>query len=435
MICCFEYDLPNASRISQKFGILESLSTTDLLVLMQDCRLCEKIETGLLKVRPANSGLTGRRGNMVASSALLRERGFTEAKRLCYAGLDAPTLLHEVAGRLRRVVPFEAYCAWSSDPLSGLMTRLMHDGVLGEKEGRTYLEHVYFEEDLGEQRRMVQSRFPVALLSEVTGGKLERALRCREITGPIGLGYELLSVCSAGQEQWGGITLIRERGGPDFDAREVTLLHRIVPHLSSGLKATVLAKQASAQPEVGGVPGVLVLDDHGQVVQHTEAAERWLRDLTDLGAGWLEGEGLPPPVWMVVGALRKALKPENDRDLNGVPSVRVQTRSGRWLTFHGARTEPRPGRRDETMVIIEPTRPQELAWLRVSAYGLSEREREVVDLVVQGASTKEISKTLYISEYTVQDHLSNAFDKVEVRGRRALIKRLFFDNLYPELFG
>jgi DNA-binding CsgD family transcriptional regulator len=118
-----------------------------------------------------------------------------------------------------------------------------------------------------------------------------------------------------------------------------------------------------------------------------------------------------------------------------VPSVRVQTRLGRWLTFHGARTETRPGHRGETIVIIELSRPQELAWLRVSAYGLSERERAVVDLVVQGASTQEISKALYISEYTVQEHLSNAFDKVGVRGRRALIKRLFFDNLYPELLG
>jgi DNA-binding CsgD family transcriptional regulator len=65
---------------------------------------------------------------------------------------------------------------------------------------------------------------------------------------------------------------------------------------------------------------------------------------------------------------------------------------------------------------------------------LSERERTVVDLVVQGASTNEISRSLYISEYTVQEHLSNTFDKVGVRGRRALIKRLFFDKLYPELF-
>ena len=85
------------------------------------------------------------------------------------------------------------------------------------------------------------------------------------------------------------------------------------------------------------------------------------------------------------------------------------------------------------MVIVEPSRPQELAWLRVSAYGLSEREREVVDLVVQGASTEEISQALYISKHTVQEHLSNAFDKVGVRGRRALVKRLFFDNLYPTM--
>jgi len=370
---------------------------------------------------------------MVASSALLRDRGFAEAKRLCYTGLDAPTLLREVAGRLRRVVPFEAYCAWPNDPLSGLLTHLVHDGVIGEKEGRTYLEHVYFEEDLDAQRMMVQNRFPVALLSEVTEGKLERALRCREITSSLGLGYELLSICSVGQEQWGGMTLIRERGRPDFETREVALLHRIVPHLSTGLKAAVLCEQASAEPEAESVPGVLVFDDRGQVVQHTEAAERWLRDLDELGAGWLEGEGLPAPVWMVVGALRKALKPETDRDANGVPSVRVQTRSGRWLTFHGARTEPRPGRGGETMVIVEPSRPQELAWLRASAYGLSERERAVVDLVVQGASTKEISQALYISEYTIQEYLSNAFDKVGVRGRRALLKRLFFDQLNPGL--
>ena len=371
---------------------------------------------------------------MVASTAL-RERGFTEAKRLCYSGLDAPTLLREVAGRLRRVVPFEAYCATSNDPLSGLLTHVGHDGVMGEKEQRTYLEHVYFEEDLDEQRRMIQSRSPVALLSEVTEGKLERALRCREITSPLGLGYELLGVSSLGREQWGGINLIRERGDPDFEAREMALLQRLVPHLGTGLKAAVLCRQASAEPEGESAPGVLVLDDRGRVVQRTQAAERWLSDLHDLGDGWLEGDDLPAPVWMVVGALRRALKPQTARELGGVPSVRVQTRSGRWLTFHGARTEPRDGQGSETMVIVEPSRPQELAWLRVSAYGLSERERAVVDLVVQGLSTTEISRALYISKHTVQEHLSKAFDKVGVRGRRALVKRLFFDNLFSELLG
>jgi hypothetical protein len=165
----------------------------------------------------------------VITSSALRERGFAEAKRLCYTGLGAPTLLREGAGCLERVVSFEAYCAWSNDPLSGLLTHIVSGGALGERDHhRTYLEHVYFEEDLEEQRRMVRNRFPIALRSEVTDGKLERALRCREIISSIGLGYELLSICAIGQEQWGGMTLIRERGDPDFDAREVTLLNRVI---------------------------------------------------------------------------------------------------------------------------------------------------------------------------------------------------------------
>jgi DNA-binding CsgD family transcriptional regulator len=369
---------------------------------------------------------------MVAGTAL-RERGFAEAKRLCYAGLDAPTLLRAVVGRLRRVVPFEAYCSNANDPLSGLLTHLVSDGAIGDQEHRTYLERIYFEEDLDEQRRMLRSRLSVALLSEVTGGKLERALRCREITGPLGLGYELLGLCTVSREQWGAVSLIRERGRPDFDAREVTLLRRITPHVGAGLQAAALRARAAAELGGDGVPGVLVLDDQGRVVQHTEAAERWLRDLDDLGPGWLEGRGLPSPVWTVVGALRRALRPETERDLHDVPRVHVRARSGHWLTLHGAGTQAHDGRGGETIVILEPSRPRELAWLRGSAYGLTERERAVADRVAQGFSTKEIARALYLSEYTVQEYLSNIFDKIGVRGRRALVQRLFFDNLYPTL--
>ena len=39
------------------------------------------------------------------------------------------------------------------------------------------------------------------------------------------------------------------------------------------------------------------------------------------------------------------------------------------------------------------------------------------------------------SKYTVQNHLSRIFEKAGVRSRRAVAKRLFFENLYPALFG
>src|SRR5262245_57050559 len=122
---------------------------------------------------------------MVASAALL-ERGFSEVKRLCYAGLDAPTLLRAVSARVRRVAPFEAYCDQTNDPVSGLLTQVLTTEAFGEQEHRTYLEQIYFQEDRDEQWKMVWNRILVVRLSDVTDGRLERALRCRELTGPMG---------------------------------------------------------------------------------------------------------------------------------------------------------------------------------------------------------------------------------------------------------
>ena len=136
---------------------------------------------------------------------------------------------------------------------------------------------------------------------------------------------------------------------------------------------------------------------------------------------------------MVVGTLRRALEPRTDKDRVRVPCLCVKARSGRWLTLQAVLTEATPGSSSQKMIIIEPAGPKQIAWLKTAAYGLSSREREIVDLVLRGASRKQIAATLYISEYTVQDHLSNIFDKVGVRGREALIKRLFLDNLYPTM--
>ena len=85
--------------------------------------------------------------------------------------------------------------------------------------------------------------------------------------------------------------------------------------------------------------------------------------------------------------------------------------------------------------MVEPARAEELVELGPAAYGLSRREQQVVTLVARGASTARIAATLHISEYTVQNHLSRIFEKVGVRDRRALVRRLFLDVLYPSLFG
>ncbi len=362
---------------------------------------------------------------------LASDRVFAEVKRLCYAGLDPVTLRERVTDRMRRAVPFDGYVAFTMDPSSGLITDALVEEMGDERGLRLFLEHVCFEDDILEFNWMVRNRLSVGLLSEATGGKLERALRYRELIGPAGFGYELRGALSTGSELWGGLCLTREKGRPDFEAREVTFSHRVAPHVGAGLRAATLQQEIHDDQESDDAAGGVVIDQRGMVVQHNAAAERRLRELDDLGAGWREGEGLPAPIWTVLGALKRALKPDTDRELNGSPHLRVRGRSGRWLTLQASRTEPTPTRPSESVVIIAPAGPKEVLRLTASGYGLSPRELDVVNLAVRGASTKQIAQTLYISEYTVKDHLTHIFEKVGVRGRRELVKRLYLNTIFP----
>ncbi len=57
-----------------------------------------------------------------------------------------------------------------------------------------------------------------------------------------------------------------------------------------------------------------------------------------------------------------------------------------------------------------------------SAAGLSEREREVLDLIASGATNREIAAKLYLSPHTVKDHTSAIYSKLEVRNRAEAVK-------------
>lgn len=54
-------------------------------------------------------------------------------------------------------------------------------------------------------------------------------------------------------------------------------------------------------------------------------------------------------------------------------------------------------------------------------------------LLLQGLSTAEIAARLYLSEYTVQDHLKAIFAKIGARSRRELVARIFFQHYVPHL--
>lgn len=69
---------------------------------------------------------------------------------------------------------------------------------------------------------------------------------------------------------------------------------------------------------------------------------------------------------------------------------------------------------------IKMTHPNDPNLLKV----LTEREKEVTNLVLQGMSNAEIAATLYISEVTVKKHLHSVYEKLQVSNRNQLLRLL-----------
>jgi DNA-binding NarL/FixJ family response regulator len=70
------------------------------------------------------------------------------------------------------------------------------------------------------------------------------------------------------------------------------------------------------------------------------------------------------------------------------------------------------------MTVFDRTTAQERP-----AYELSEREREVLDLIASGATNREIAERLYLSPHTIKEHTSTLYKKLKARNRAEAVRR------------
>lgn len=251
-------------------------------------------------------------------------------------------------------------------------------------------------------------------------------MRYREILRPNGFAAELRASFVEGSTCWGGMAMYRAPDAGEYERRDAELIEGLSGLMAEGMKRAVLA--ATAPGGTGtDAPGMILLDAQDRVEAMTPPAEYWLSQLPVFG-GTASGD-LPSLVYPLVDRARR-LAEGREPEADGVARARIRTVSGRWLVLHGSLLA---GEERRSAVIVEPARPPEIAPIIVGAYGLSERERDVTQLVLQGLSTNEIGSTLHLSPYTVQDHLKAIFEKVGVRSRRELVAEIFFQHYAPHM--
>jgi DNA-binding CsgD family transcriptional regulator len=320
---------------------------------------------------------------------------------------------------LGRAVPFDGVCLLTVDPATLLPTgEIVEDGLPAAAMIRL-TEIELREPDFNKFTALARADQPTASLSGATAGDLDRSLRQRELRRPSGFADELRAVLSGTTGTWGALTLLREARSPHFTPAEVRFVASLAGALADGLRRAALI--GDAVDGGGDDTGLLVLGADGTVEMANPAAGRWL---DELGAGDRPGRHLPLAVRATASRARAAADGGN-----GLARARIRTPAGRWVVVRGSLLGDGPGSR--VAVLLEAARPPELAPLIADAYGFTERERLVTELVARGFPTSEIAGRLHLSAYTVQDHLKSIFEKSGTGSRGDLVARLFFDHYAP----
>jgi DNA-binding CsgD family transcriptional regulator len=317
--------------------------------------------------------------------------------------------LTETLTLLSRSLGYAEGMAMAMDPDVLIPTQFSATFPISPKMARLACRNEQRDRDFYQFRELAVSPSPVATLSLDHDHECQLSTRWQQLLIPRGRRHELRAAMLDGQGVcWGALALYR-RDGMRFSPSDVETVRRELPTRASHLARSMFVSRSPGTPVN---PTSFLVDEDGSIIDAPRSARNWLaearrRDSLD------RVEMIMASLAAFVGLLRE--KGSN----GGHVRVRMRSAGGSWTTFlaeslGGSRLGP------AMPVIVMATEAAQLISLQVAAFGLSDREAEVVGQVLDGLDTRAIAHRLSISVLTVQDHLKSIFDKTEVHSRREL---------------
>jgi DNA-binding CsgD family transcriptional regulator len=356
------------------------------------------------------------------------DRLVAEVRRLGLRGLPRDEYFAEVGARVRRALPIDAACWHVLDPDTLLLTtanpvELVDNGFLSDRTeplaARSVIASEYERDDYNTFAAIARRRVPVGILSEATRGHPQRSARYREFLQPSGAPFEMRVAMVTRGRAWACVVLHRAPGTGDFLPSEARLLALLSKPIASGVRAS-LRRDAADRPADAGAPGTILLGRRDEVELITPPAVALLDLLRRESSS---SSTMPPPVLAVAASARRGAGADGS-------TLHVPTRIG-FVTLHASL--PQGGRSERVAIVVERTEGATAARLRLEAHGLTDREQEVATLVAQGLTTEALAQRLFLSPWTVQDHLKSIFEKTGTRSRRQLRAQIFHEVYLPAI--
>ena len=340
---------------------------------------------------------------------------------LIHRGLTLDEFFEAADQALVDLVPFDSSCWLSLDPATLLPTSHF-TRELGSDHLMELAANEFLEDDVNKFADLARQAQPVGILSLATDGDLERSPRYVRVLAPNGYrdGDELRAVFMDGDTAWGCVALHRHHG--TFSGQEAQIVTGVGRYLAMGIRRAILA--ADRRAEGSGQPGLVIIGSDGALDSKSPAGSRWLAAMLDATG---TGDGVP----LVIASLAEKARQAANGRTDEVATARLPLKEGGWLVAHASMLDGAVDGR--VAVMLQPAREPQIASMIVEAHGLTDREREVTRLIMQGRSTSEIASCLHVTPYTVQDHTKAIFAKMGVQSRRELVAQLFLRYYAPGL--
>jgi DNA-binding CsgD family transcriptional regulator len=314
-----------------------------------------------------------------------------------------PDLGGELSRQLHRLVPHDGHMLSGMDPVTGAGC------FLTEHNGYSCDHYRQVKAD-GLLARRPSGRRPLVAMLGAGVPAPPGSAPLLEIMAGEGWGGEMRLALVDRGVLWGTLVLLRERGRPPFTPADIQSARQVVAPLAESLRRYVT--RAAPHPARNTMPpGLLIVDAADAITSVTPTGRDWLR-VCFPNLALDNDDDLSITLWNFASAARQE---------SGAVLSRIPTSQG-WVALqaqHLAGT-----RYDEVAVTVQPATvgqqlPAVTAW-----YGITPRERAVVDQVLDGRSSKQISRSLDLSQHTTNDHLKAIYRKIRVSGRGELVATL-----------
>lgn len=310
-----------------------------------------------------------------------------------------------------RLLPHDGYMLRGVDPLTGAACFLTKE----HGYGAAFYRALETEEILGRERHtvtgMMRGSRPVSVLASRTAAS-SRGVSPEhdDIMRATDVGSEMRIALTLGGRAWGVLVLLRGRGVRPFSTAESLRAAQLSGILAAAVRRHV-ASRFLRPVRNAPAPGVVLVDRRDTVSAATATGREWVSRLAPNNAT-ADDDELFAHVWNIALAARHPGK----QALSRVPGP------DGWLVLQA---QPLDGTHSgDIAVTIQPATSDVLLPAAAVLYGITARERTVIEHALDGAAVKQIARSLNISLHTVNDHLRSVYRKTGVNSREELIASL-----------